>query len=184
MWCPVHHQNFLVTNFISPLTFVTIFIMTIIIIISTTLQSTQHYSGVWSSTNGGCHHQNFGDKLLFPLMSQWRHPFCKNLLHHNIFIRFFSLPDHHSIHDYLRDQAININEFTSLCTNLIRSELGIPYKVTLNVCFLESSFYSEPYFVWILFILFIYENNTFLNNYFQQIRKWFWPICSWIILVR
>ena len=80
-------------------------------------------------------------------------------------------PDHHSIHDHLRDQAININEFTSLCTNLIRSELGIPYKVTLNVCFLESSLYSEPYFVWILFILFIYENNTFLNNYFQQIRK-------------
>ena len=141
-------------------------------------------SGVWSSTNGGCHHQNFGDKLLFPLMGQWRHPFCKNLLHHNIFIRFFPLPDQHSIHDYLRDQAININEFTSLCTNLIRSELGIPYKVTLNVCFLESSFYSEPYFVWILFILFIYENNTFLNNYFQQIRKWFWPKCSWIILVR
>merc|ERR1719490_663054 len=27
------------------------------------------------------------------------------------------------------DQAININEFTSLCTNLIRSELGIPYKL-------------------------------------------------------
>ena len=30
----------------------------------------------------------------------------------------------------IRDMAININEFTSLCTNLIRNELGIPYKVT------------------------------------------------------
>jgi len=27
------------------------------------------------------------------------------------------------------DQAININEFTSLCTNLIRNHLGIPYKL-------------------------------------------------------
>lgn len=27
------------------------------------------------------------------------------------------------------DLAININEFTSLCTNLIRNEMGIPYKV-------------------------------------------------------
>jgi exosome complex component RRP4 len=38
------------------------------------------------------------------------------------------------------DLAININEFTSLCTNLIRNELGIPYKVIKQISVLNNLF--------------------------------------------
>ena len=71
---------------------------------------------------------------------------CNNYCIYIDNIIFLPDRDHHRIDDYPRDQAININEFTSLCTNLIRSELGIPYKVLCTYVFLTFSFYALNFF--------------------------------------